>query len=181
MYANRYLTAYELAAKDAAAGVPIDLWAERHAPYFSTGFPQFWPLLREHRVGPAALAPPPRPLRAEPISVRRVPALDPRFTPLVHEHQFFALDGGGDRFVVAVRLRFTRPSIREWETVHFHWVTLAADGTERVHRETLRPWVLPGESSVVLWVHARLRGVWVESGEPHWLVTPHAAEVLIDP
>ena len=40
--------------------------------------------------------------------------------------------------------------------------TAEADGTDHEHEGVLRPWLMPGPSSVTLWVNGRLKAVWLE-------------------
>ena len=46
-YALPYHRSFELVEADIRAGVPLNLFADRHTLYWSTGFPQFWPTLRD--------------------------------------------------------------------------------------------------------------------------------------
>lgn len=177
-YARRYVEAYEAAERDAASGVPIDLLAERNQPYFTTGFPQFWRTLWEHRVGPAAAAPPSRAVRTEPTTFREVPALDPRLPPPHPNHRLFAVAVPDDRPVLAVRVRFARRSHAPWEPFRLHWITAAPDGTDDVHFEILSPWTIPGEASTLIWVDGRLRGAWVELVPPAEDLDVTAVELL---
>lgn len=173
-YADRYADAYRQAERDAAAGVPIDFLAERNTPYFSTGFPQFWPILQAHGVGPAANAPPPRPLRTEPTTFRPDPTPDPRLDPPLPGHQLVAVAVPTDRPVLAVRVRFIRPDLAQFDPFRFRWI----DESGRPHAELLQPWLLPIESSIVLWLNGRVRGVWVELPVENAKVELRSVELL---
>jgi MFS family permease len=180
-FGRGYRTAEQSVRADAAAGMTLDLIAERHRYYHGVDrFREYWTILWSHDAGPVRGAAPPAEYRViatllpadEPAPDPRIPPPDPLLfrTRLVPDT---------DQPVAALRLKFTLPVDRAWMPFRFHWLTVDADGRVTAHTRSHNCWVDAGERPMTLWVHDRLVAVWVDLGREQPLPTVIETQLLV--
>jgi hypothetical protein len=161
---------YRGVVADVAAGIPIDLLAERHHDFWlgpEDGWRALWdngfPLLRGV---PAA-----RSREVHPVAFRRDgDRVDGRAT-----FARYRVDLGGERAALAVRVRFRAGAWVPWERMMFDWTEPASGATRR---SSARPWVRPIKQSVVFWIDGPLSGGDLLIGRPDCPIEVLGVEVV---
>jgi hypothetical protein len=141
---------YRSVVVDLDAGVPIDLLAERHQDFW-IGPEDGWRALWENDFPLLRGVPPACSRAVHPVAFRRDGDL-PDGRAVFNRYR---VDLGGERPVVAVRVRFRAGVWVPWERMIFTWIDPAS--RER-RRSEARPWVRPIEQSTVFWVDGVISG-----------------------
>ncbi len=178
-YALPYHRSFELVEADIRAGVPLNLFADRHTLYWSTGFPQFWPTLRDHGHSVARDIAPPRNFATDPVKMVSVVAAPALLPPAEPGRVRLALPRCPAPHVMTVRFRFRTSQLAQWETFHFHWMSRTPDGREVAKFDVATQWVTPGESTVTAWIDGPFLGGAVDCGWPGRTVEIVSAEWLL--
>lgn len=178
-YALPYHRSFELVEADIHAGVPLNLFADRHTLYWSTGFPEYWKVLRDHGHAVAKAIAPPQNFDTIPINMAATLAAPARLPSATRGHSRVLLPGCVAPHVLAVRFRFRTSQLAQWETFHFHWMSRTPDGREVAKFDVATQWVTPGESTVTAWIDGPFLGGAVDCGWPGRSVEIVSAEWLL--
>lgn len=178
-YALPYHRSFELVEADIRAGVPLNLFADRHTLYWSTGFPQFWPTLRDHGHTVARDIAPPRNFATAPVKLIPTVAAPALLPPVEPGRVRLVLPRCPAPHVMAVRFRFRTAQLTYWETFTIQWVGRTPDGREVAKSDVVALWALPGESTVTAWIDGPFLGGAVDCGWPGRTVEILSAEWLL--
>jgi len=164
---------YRGVVADVAAGIPIDLLAERHHDFWlgpEDGWRALWdngfPLLRGVRAAGS------REVRSLPV--RRDGELSVGRATFAR----YRIDLANERPVMAVRVRFRAGMWVPWERMMFDWID-ATTGERR--RSEVRPWVRPIKQSAVFWIDGPLAAGDLLIGRPDCPIEVLGVELLALP